>query len=158
MLSLEGGTYMADGDEVPTITDSEDAPWATDQRKVVEAYLRTQSCDHAGISLEPRWYMSPYLAVWAVRSKANPDLIGWWAISGDVPTDYMTAARDLRSTADVLAAFAAQWSRASERMSCGEYAGIGKPENIAELAPLLTNRARMLQQLSEQVRAEEAEG
>jgi hypothetical protein len=149
---------MADGDEIPTITDTEDAAWAADQRKAVEAYLQTQGCDHAGVSLEPRWYLPPYLAVWAVRSRANPDLVGWWAISGDVPTDYMTAARELRSTADVLAAFGAQWSRAAEAMLQGEYAGIGKPENIAELAPLLRTRATMLQELSEQVRAEEGEG
>jgi hypothetical protein len=70
----------------------------------------------------------------------------------------MTATRELRSTADVLAAFSAQWSKATEAMSRGEYAGIGKRENIAELAPLLRTRAEMLQELSEQVRAEESEG
>jgi hypothetical protein len=73
---------MADGDEAPTITDSEEAAWAKDQRTLVETYLQVQGCDHAGVSLEPRWYLSRYLAVWAVRSKANPDLVGWWAISG----------------------------------------------------------------------------
>ena len=31
---------MADGDEVPAITDHEDAAWAADQRKVVEHYLQ----------------------------------------------------------------------------------------------------------------------
>jgi hypothetical protein len=149
---------MADGDEIPTITDSEDAAWAADQRKVVEHYLQAQGCDHAGVSLEPRWYLSPYLAVWAVRSKANPDLVGWWAISGDVPTDYMTARRELRGTADVLAAFGAQWSRAAEAMSRGQYAGIGRRENMAELAPLLRTRAEMLKELSEQVSAEVGEG
>src|SRR5437016_5438828 len=113
---------MADSDEELTITDSEDARWAADQREMVEVYLRQQGCDHAGVSLEPRWYLSPYLAVWAARSNANPGAVGWWAISGDVPTDYMTATRELRSTADVLAAFGAQWSQAAEAMSRGEYA------------------------------------
>ena len=37
-LSL-AGTHMADGDEVPTITDSEDAAWAAEQRKVVEGQV-----------------------------------------------------------------------------------------------------------------------
>ena len=149
---------MADGDEVPTITDSEDAAWAAEQRKLVEAYLQAQHCDHAGVSLEPRWYLSPYLAVWAVRSKANPDLVGWWAISGDVPTDYMTATGGFRSAADVLAAFGASWARAAEAMSRGEYAGFGKPHQTAELAPLLRTRATTLQELSERVRAEEGAG
>ena len=149
---------MADGDEIPTITDRDDAAWAADQRKVVEHYLQAQGCNHAGVSLEPRWYLLPYLALWAVRSKTNLDSVGWWAISGDVPTDYMTATPELRTIADVLAAFGAQWSRAAEAMSRGHYAGIGKRENIAELAPLLRTRAEMLQELSEEVRAEEDEG
>jgi hypothetical protein len=149
---------MADGDEVPTISDRQESAWAADQRKLVEHYLQVQGCDHGGVSLEPRWYLPPYLAVWAIRSKSHPDRVGWWAISGDVPTDYMTATRELRGTADVLAAFGAQWSRAAEKMSRGEYAGIGKRENIAELAPLLHSRAESLHELSEQVRAEEGEG
>lgn len=149
---------MAGGDTIPTITDRDDARWAAEQRRVVESYLQSQGCDHAGISLEPRWYLSPYLAIWAVRSKANSDLIGWWAISGDVPTDYMTAIRELRSTADVLSAFSAEWTKAAMAMSRGEYAGIGNPDDIAELAPLLRTRAAMLQEFSEVVRAEEAEG
>jgi hypothetical protein len=148
---------MADSDDSATIADSEDAAWASDQRKLVEAYLTSQGCQHAGVSLEPRWYLSPYLAVWAVRSKANPDRVGWWAISGDVPTDYMSASPQLRSTADVLAAFGAQWSQSAEIMSRGEYTGIGKPENVIELAPLLRTRAEMLQELADQVRVDESE-
>jgi hypothetical protein len=155
VLKLES-SHMSDSDEIATIIDSAAAAWAALQRDAVEAYLQTQGCEHAGVSLEPRWYLSPYLALWAVRSKANPDLVGWWAISGDVPADYMTATRELRSTADVLAAFGAQWSRAAEAMSRGKYAGIGKPETVTELAPLLSTRARMLQELSEQVRREES--
>jgi hypothetical protein len=148
---------MADGDEVPTLTSAEDAAWAAEQRQVVEGYLRAQGCDHAGVSLEPRWHLSPYLAVWAVRSKANLDQVGWWAISGGVPTDYITASRGMRCAADVLAAFGEQWSRAAEAMARGEYAGIGRPEDAAELAPLLRSRAEMLRELSEQVRTEERE-
>ena len=37
-LSL-AGTHTADGDEVPTITDSEDAARAAEQRKVVEGQV-----------------------------------------------------------------------------------------------------------------------
>jgi hypothetical protein len=150
--------HMADSDEIAAITDSEEVAWAAEQRRMVEVYLQSQRCDHGGVSLEPRWYLSPYLAVWAIRSKSNPHAVGWWAISGDVPTDYLTATRELRNNADVLAAFGARWARAAEAMSRGEYAGIGKPENIAELAPLLRTRAAVLQELSEQVRAEEGEG
>jgi hypothetical protein len=102
--------------------------------------------------------VDPYLAIWAIRSKANPDAVGWWAVSGDVPTDYVAATRELRSTSDVIAAFGAQWLQAAESMLRGEYAGFGKRENIAELAPLLHTRAIMLEELAEQVRAEENPG
>ncbi|MEM6853807.1 MAG: DUF4826 family protein [Planctomycetota bacterium] len=149
---------MADSDETPTITNESDAAWFAKQHKVVVAYLRSQGCDHAGVSLEPRWFLSPYLAIWAVRSKANPDAVGWWAISGDVPTDYMTAACDIRNNADVLAAFGTRWSKSAESMSRGEYFGIGKSQDARELAPLLQTRAEMLHELSEQVRAEESKG
>jgi hypothetical protein len=146
---------MADSDEDFTITDQEEAAWVAAQRKNVEAYLQDQGCDHAGVSLEPRWFLYPYLAVWAVRSKANPDLVGWWAISGDVPTDYLSAARELRSTADVVKAFGQQWLESAEAMSRGEYTGIGKPENVIELAPLLRTRASLLLELAEQIKTED---
>lgn len=148
---------MAVSDQIRTITDGEDLAWITDQRGVINSYLQSQGCKHAGVSLEPRWYLSPYLAIWAVRSKANPELIGWWAISGDVPTDYTTATSELQSDADVLAAFSLRWSQSSEAMRRGEFTGIGKPESVNELAPLLQKRAEMLQKLSEQLRVEERE-
>ncbi|MDX1965295.1 MAG: DUF4826 family protein [Pirellulales bacterium] len=148
---------MADSDEMETVTDRDDATWIADQRKIVETYLQHQGCEHAGVSLEPRWYLYPYLALWAVRSKLNPQLVGWWAISGDVPTDYMAAARELRSIADVLAAFGRLWLQSAEAMSRGEHTGKGKPENAIEVAPLLRVRAEMMQELAEQVRAEESE-
>lgn len=147
---------MADSDDIPTITDLDVAAWVAEQRLVVERYLISQRCEHFGVSLEPMWYLWPHLALWAVRSKANPDLVGWWAISGDVPTDYLTATRELRCNADVLAAFAAVWFEAATTMARGEYAGIGKPDKVAELAPLLRTRAEILSELSEQLRLEDA--
>ena len=69
----------------------------------------------------------------------------------------MTAISELRCIADLLAEFGTQWSRAATAMSRGEFAGIGKPEDIAKLAPLLLTRAAMLQKLSKQIRANGAE-
>jgi hypothetical protein len=148
---------MANGDEERTIDNAEDAQWADAQRRGVEAYLSLQQCNHAGVSLEPRWYLPPYIAVWAVRSKSNPGAVGWWAISGDVPTDYMTATREIRSEADVLAAFGARWLDAAEAMSRGQHVGIGTPDQTAQLAPLLRSRAEILLDLAEQLRDEPTE-
>jgi Domain of unknown function (DUF4826) len=80
-----------ESDDTPTVDDAEEAAWAAEQRNVVIEYLQRQGVDHLGVSAEPRWRLSRYVAVWAVRSKTNPNAVGWWAISGDLPTDYMTA-------------------------------------------------------------------
>jgi hypothetical protein len=80
--------------------------------------------------------------------------VGWWAISGDVPTDYMTATRELRNVADVLAAFGTRWAQAAGAMSRGQYAGIGRREDMFELVPLLRTRAELLHEFSKQVRAD----
>lgn len=143
-----------DSDETATIDDPEDAAWVAKQRQTVIDYLASQRCEHNGVSLEPRWFVSPYIAVWAVRSKANPDAVGWWAISGDLPTDYLSAAAHLRSSGDVLIAFAGQWRTAAERMKDGEQLDdytVGDPARAKELAPLLKNRADLLQKFGEEL-------
>src|ERR1043165_1466713 len=97
-----------ESDEQPTIADSQESAWAVAQRERVVEYLESQRCDHAGVSREPRWFLSPFVAIWAIRSKAHPDRIGWWAISGDLPTDYVTCTNE-RDDADVLLSFSRQW-------------------------------------------------
>lgn len=158
MSSLTGVPAIMDSDESPTIDDPEDAAWGAQQRQVVIDYLASQGCEHNGVSLEPRWFVSPYVAVWAVRSKANPDWVGWWAISGDLPTDYMTAAH--QSTAgDVLIAFATRGRAAAEHMKSGKQLDgctVGDPSRSKELAPLLQTRADLLQEFGEDLNREEA--
>ena len=149
---------MADSDENRTIADPSEVQWVAEQRSIVVAYLSAQHCDHAGVSIEPRWFLHPYLAIWAVRSKTSAGLIGWWAISGDVPTDYMTATREIRCSADVLDVFGGRWSKSADAMSRGEYVGIGDPETVTELAPLLAKRAIMLQELAMDERSAENGG
>lgn len=146
-----------DTDEATTIDDPDDAAWVARQRQNVVDYLASQRCDHNGVSAEPRWFVSPYVAVWAVRSKANPEWVGWWAISGDLPTDYMTAA-GRRSTGDVLIAFADQWQAAAERMKYGEHVDdyvVGNPSQAKELAPLLLSRANLLRKFGQEMKSGE---
>jgi uncharacterized protein DUF4826 len=147
-----------DIDEAATIDAPEDAAWVAQQRQIVIDYLASQQCEHNGVSLEPRWFVSPYVAVWAVRSKANPEWVGWWAISGDLPTDYMTAAGQ-GSTGDVLIAFANLWRAAAERMTDGEQLDrytVGDPSRAKELAPLLQSRADLLHEWCEDLNRGEA--
>jgi hypothetical protein len=133
-------------DDVSTMEDREEAAWATAQREIVKRYLAKEGVKHRGVSPEPEWFVAPYVAVWAIRSWANPDVVGWWAISGDLPTDYMTR-QDEQSAGEVLIAFATRWREAAKLMAQGlqpEDFSIGGPELAKELAPLLAERAEVL--------------
>jgi hypothetical protein len=135
-----------DSDDTPSIEDCGDAAWVASQHEIVVKYLEKECIEHGGVSLEPRWFVSPYVAVWAVRSRANPDRVGWWAISGDLPTDYMSCGHEA-DVGDVLIAFAASWREAAKRMAAGEEPNgftIGDPSRAQDLAPLLAKRAETL--------------
>jgi hypothetical protein len=135
-----------ESDETCTVEDPGDAAWVAAQREVVITYLAHQHVEHGGVSYKPRWFLSPYVTVWAIRSRANPDQVGWWAISGDLPTDYMTCGQE-HDTGDVLIAFSKQWKAAAERMAVGKQMDdyiIGDPAQAKNLAPLLATRAELL--------------
>lgn len=150
-----------DSDDEATIDDPEDVAWVAQQRELVTQYLASQRVDHGGVSVEPRWFLSPYVAVWAVRSAVDPERVGWWAISGDVPTDYMTCANE-RDDGDVLIAFATRWRAAARRMAAGllpdDGFTIGSPEDAADLAPLLATRAELLYDFGVAEKDDEPEG
>jgi hypothetical protein len=144
-----------ESDQEPTITDPSEAAWASAERARVIEYLVSPRCEHGGVSLEPRWFLSPYLAIWAVRSRTNPDRIGWRAISEDVPTDYLTCTTE-RDNADVLLSFSRVWKSAAEYMAKGTWAPnhhIGPPGRQKELAPMLLSRAQILQDFANDLRA-----
>lgn len=78
--------------ETPDYDDPEiDQSWCDAQRATVIEYLKSQQLNHGEVGDWPAWHIAPYLAVWAVESVARPGWIGWWAISGDLPTDYISA-------------------------------------------------------------------
>lgn len=66
--------------------------WCAEQRKIVAHYLRSQQLNHGRVGEWPAWHDAPCVAIWAIESVARPEWIGWWAISGDLPTDYISAA------------------------------------------------------------------
>jgi hypothetical protein len=102
--------------------------------------------DHLGVGEGPAFHVHPCLALWAVQSKKALGSVGWWAISGDLPTDYISSSEG-RCPQEALRAIAAHWVRASEAMSNGEkYAdySIGAPEQWPELADLLKRRALII--------------
>jgi hypothetical protein len=121
--------------------------WISSQRKVVEEYLGREGVDHLGVGEYPAFHVHPYLAVWAVQSKKAPGWVGWWAISGDLPTDYVSRGR-IAHPRQALREFAQRWREVSDYMIRGEAhpdVRIGSPNEWPWLGPLLRERADNLQ-------------
>jgi hypothetical protein len=103
------------------------------------------------VTEEPAWTMECVLALWAVESGKTPGQIGWWVISGDAPTDYVSS-RDARNPRSALRVITERWLEAADYMERGERhpdVQYGLPEQWTELAPLLRLRAIMLGRIAE---------
>ena len=125
--------------------------WLSGQRERIEGYLASQGVSHGGVSARPAWFVAPYLSVWAVGSRARSGSTGWWAISGDVPTDYLSA-HDASDARAAMLAFARNWQELADKMSRGladTDVQVGAPEDWSTLAPLLASRAKTLKQFAE---------
>jgi len=125
---------------------NKDEQWVLEQREVALAYLQKHGVDHLGVGDWPAFHVSPYVAVWAVQSKASPGQIGWWVISGDCPTDYISGA-GLTNPRLAMQAFARQWNSMSSHMKQGNNPPdirIGTDQNRMELGELLEKRAAAL--------------
>jgi len=126
-----------------------DEGWCHEQRQVVADYLRSEDVKHGRIGDWPAWHIAPCVAVWAIESSDRPEWIGWWAITGDLPTDYVSAAdcEPPQHPRKAVRAIAERWRDATEAWGAGrEYEGlsIGDASSHQELAPLLASRARLL--------------
>jgi hypothetical protein len=124
-----------------------EAKWITEQRENVLRYLECQEVRHRGVAPRPDWFVAPYVSIWRVESMKKPGTVGWWAVSGDLPTDYLSG-HDARDARTALAAFAKQWREASACMLRGEEhpdVRIGCPENRRQLGDLLRRRSKVFQ-------------
>ncbi|MDJ0613501.1 MAG: DUF4826 family protein [Rhizobiaceae bacterium] len=70
--------------------DSEINVWVGQQRENVETYLQGHGIDTPNVGEWPAFEVAPYFAIWAVESQRLPGQVGWWAFSGDCPTDYVS--------------------------------------------------------------------
>lgn len=125
-----------------------------EQLAIVAQYLRSQKLEHGQISDWPAWHVAPHVALWAIESRAQPGWVGWWAISGDLPTDYISAADVSRPQhpRKALRVFAQNWLEVVEAWKSGrEIANtrIGDWSMRDELEPLLQSRASLLMEWSE---------
>src|SRR5262245_59010387 len=121
------------------MTDDEDREWCDASRARVAEYLRSEGVDHGRIGEGPAWHVAPCVSLWAIESKARQGAIGWWAICGDLPTDYVSSS-GLRHPREALRAIATSWLSQASLMARGETGCntiIGTPESWPSLAPLL---------------------
>jgi hypothetical protein len=124
---------------------SEEA-WCASQRAKVVAYLKQAQLAHGEVGEWPAWHVWPDVAVWAVESVARPGWVGWWVISGDLPTDY-TPCGPARHPREGVRDIAQRWRAAAAQWEQGNHAqdwSIGSAENESALAPLLSSRASLL--------------
>jgi hypothetical protein len=123
-----------------------EAEWCADQRTEVAAYLAEEELVHGEIGEWPAWHIAPIVSVWAIESKKSPGWVGWWAICGDLPCDYVSADK-IKHPRDAVRAIAEGWLEQSELMARGETGAdvsIGPPEAWSSLAPMLRSRASSL--------------
>jgi len=122
--------------------------WCNERREDVSAYLHQQRVAHGRVGEWPAWHLAPYASVWAIESKSDPGWVGWWVISGDLPTDYVSA-QAIKHPREAIRAIAERWSSAAEYMARGQTSpgfSIGSPSDWPALAPQLSSRAKLLQE------------
>lgn len=118
--------------------------WCVAERARVTQYLAVQRVVHGAIGDWPAWHVTPHVAIWAVESVARPGWIGWWAISGDVPLDYISAA-DIpapQHPRKAIRAIASRWRESAEtslRAPSTEHTPL-----TPDLAQQLKSRAELL--------------
>jgi hypothetical protein len=120
--------------------------WCEERRAQVTTYLHDERVEHGRVGEWPAWHVAPYVSLWAIESKKRPDWIGWWVICGNLPTDYISAAK-IKHPRDAIRAFAEEWRHQAKLMASGEGRAdiyIGDQKNWASLAPLLETRASIL--------------
>ncbi|MGN6829126.1 DUF4826 family protein [Paucibacter sp. M5-1] len=132
---------------MPDFDDPEiDAQWCAERRREVAEYLRGEGLSHGRIGENPAWHVAPFVSVWAIENLASQTSVGWWAISGDMPNDYVSGSR-ASNPREAVQAIASLWQEAAQYMARGEKHPtfrIGSGEQDEELAPMLASRAALL--------------
>ena len=126
----------------------DDEDWCQERRAEVSEYLKCEGIVHGRVAEWPGWHIAPYVSVWAIESDSRPDWVGWWAICGDLPTDYVSA-REIRSPREAVIAIAERWLEVSSCMARGvphPELKIGNSNEWPSLVPLLESRASTLLQ------------
>jgi hypothetical protein len=125
--------------------------WCAGCRRTVTEYLAKEGLDHGEVGSWPAWHVVPYVSIWAVESLLAPGYVGWWAICGDLPTDYLSSAT-IKHPRKAMLAFADTWKEVAEYMHKGmphPHMSIGPSEPSPELISLLEERSDVLRRFAE---------
>ncbi len=128
--------------EDPEIEDQ----WCEDRRADVVEYLAGQKVAHGRVGDWPAWHLAPYVSVWAIESGKRPGWVGWWAIAGDLPTDYVSA-ETIKHPRTAIRAFGERWDEVAGHMLQGKphpMIRFGDRESWPQLGDLLQKRAKLL--------------
>jgi hypothetical protein len=126
------------------MADVDEEVWLFDRRDELLGYLAREGLEHGAIAPEPYWYVAPYVSVWGIGSLKTPGRVGWWAVCGDHPTDYVSS-DGLHGPREVLRAIGERWLEVSSFMLEGRAhptVTIGRPEDWPSLGGLLNSRAK----------------
>ena len=120
--------------------------WVDEERNRVVKYLAGQGIENPNVGSWPAFDVAPKFAIWAVESKKSPGKIGWWAFSGDCPTDYVLEAGKCHPR-HALGLLLDNWKRYYPIMKSGEQPDemkFGDGNNLKELGELLEKRVELL--------------
>lgn len=129
------------------MNDQEYEEWVEQQRTKVYEYLERQGVSSPIISDWPAFDVEPYFAIWVVESKKCPGTIGWWAFSGDCPTDYVAESGEAHPRA-ALKNLMHNWQSYLPYMKKGKQppkTKFGNGTNLQDLGKLLESRVRILE-------------
>jgi hypothetical protein len=130
-----GGQLVSEWDE------ANDEAWFAAQREKVVDYLQRQGLHHGAVAERPAWHISPHVALWPIGSLIAQESIGWWVISGDLPTDYCSSKYCPRPR-DAARHFSETWRDAvRDPREDGTLGSTGLPMDLKDL---LGSRAKTL--------------
>lgn len=130
-----------DYDDIDTLLE-----WFDEQREKVATYLIKEKVVHGEIGEQPACHVAPYVSIWAIESLVQKGAVGWWAISGDLPTDYISS-EDAKTPREAAKAFGEIWMELAGNMQEGqasEERSVGNSESQKALGAMLESRALTL--------------
>ncbi len=91
-------------------SEEEEFAMIAERRQTITEYLAREGLTHGAVGEYPAFHVSPYLYLFAIESLILPGRIGWWAICGDCPCDYISG-DGVTHPSDAIRTFGEQWLR-----------------------------------------------